>query len=73
LQDERIGLMATLAAYTRGGAFAAHADGVKGVLKPGHFADMILLTGDIEAVAPERIDALDIAATITGGRVVYRP
>jgi predicted amidohydrolase YtcJ len=73
LQDERIGLMATLAAYTRGGAFAAHADGVKGVLKPGHFADMVLLTGDIEAVSPERIDALDIAATITGGRVVYRP
>ncbi|MGB5559706.1 MAG: amidohydrolase [Paracoccaceae bacterium] len=72
LQDERIGLMATLAAYTIGGAYAEHMDDRKGMLRKGYLADLVLLSGDIEAVAPDAIDQLDVALTICGGRVVYR-
>ena len=72
LPDERIGLMATLAAYTRGGAFASHSDEVAGMLCEGMLADMVLLSGDIEAIAPDKIDSLSVVATICGGRVVYR-
>ena len=72
LQDERIGLMPTLAAYTRGGAFAAHCDHVVGVLRVGMLADMVLLSDDIETVAADDMVDLSVAATISGGRVVYR-
>ena len=72
LQDERIGLMPTLAAYTLGGAFASHSDKVAGMLRAGMVADMVLLSGDIEATAPDKISSLAVEATICGGQVVYR-
>ena len=72
LPDERIGLMATLAAYTRGGAFASHAEGRTGRLRVGLLADLVLLGGDIEATPPEAIDRLGVALTICDGRVTHR-
>ena len=69
--DERIGLMATLAAYTVGGARAEFTEGWKGRLAPGCAADLVLLTGDIEAVPAEAIDRLAVARTICGGRTVW--
>ncbi|MGB7261045.1 MAG: amidohydrolase [Albidovulum sp.] len=70
--DERLGLMETLHAYTAGGAWAAHRDHVTGTLKPGLAADVVVLSGDIEAVAPEDIAKMSVALTICGGRVTYR-
>jgi predicted amidohydrolase YtcJ len=72
LQDERVGLIATLGAYTTGGAYAAHADGKWGKLKPGYLADLVLLSGDIETTEPKAIDTLEVAMTICGGKIVYR-
>jgi predicted amidohydrolase YtcJ len=56
LPDERVGLMGTLAAYTSNGAWAAHRDDAVGRLRPGLLADLVLLSGDIEATPPEEID-----------------
>ena len=72
LQDERVGLMATLAAYTSGGAYAAHEEHNRGMVKPGFLADLVMLTGDIEAVVIDAIDTLEVAMTICGGKIVYR-
>jgi predicted amidohydrolase YtcJ len=69
--DERIGLSATLAAYTTGGARAEHTEGWKGRLAPGFAADLAILTGDIEALPPEAIDSLAVARTICDGRTVW--
>lgn len=71
--DERVGLHDALAAWTRGGAFAEGTEDRKGMLRPGFLADLTLLSGDIEAVAPEAIDALSVARTIVGGRQVFGP
>ncbi len=71
LQDERLDLADTLAAYTRGGAYAAHVDTDRGMLKAGFLADLVLLSGDVEKVAPDAVDTLDVAMTICGGKVVY--
>ena len=54
-QDERVGLMECLRAYTAGGAWAAHMEEVTGTLKPGMAADLVLIDGDIEAILPERL------------------
>lgn len=69
--DQRLGLMATLHAYTAGGAWAAHRDRLTGTLREGLAADLVMLGGDIEATAPAELDALPVALTICGGRITH--
>ena len=70
-QDETVSLREALAAYTIGGAYAEHTDDRKGMLRPGYLADVVILSGDIEAVPPDRISHLQVVTTICGGRVVW--
>ena len=69
--SERSSLMEALHAYTAGGAWAARRDHVTGMLSPGLAADLVMLDGDIEAVAGEEIGALGVAMTVCGGRVTH--
>lgn len=69
--DERQSLMDSLAGFTIDGAFAEFAESRKGQLKRGAMADLVILSGDIEAVPPEEIDALKVAATICDGQLTY--
>ena len=70
--DERVGLMAVLHAYTAGGAWAAHRENVTGRIVPGLAGDLVLLGGDIEATAPEAVGAMGIALTVCGGRITHQ-
>jgi predicted amidohydrolase YtcJ len=69
--DQRLMLHDTLRAYTAGGAWAAHLDHLTGTLRPGLAADVVVLSGDIEATAPDAIDCLSVAMTIAGGRITW--
>lgn len=69
--DQRVPLDDVLRAYTAGGAWAAHMEGLTGTLRPGMAADIVLLSGDIEATRPEDVAGLGIAMTIAGGRVTH--
>ncbi|SEM45517.1 hypothetical protein SAMN04488103_101202 [Gemmobacter aquatilis] len=70
--DERLSLMDSLYAYTAGGAWAAQLDDITGRLVPGLAADLVLIDGDLEAVAAEEIGAMSVALTICGGRITHR-
>ena len=70
--DERVGLAATLDAYTRGGAWASHCDDRRGMLKVGYLADLTLLEGDITTIPHAEIGKMRVALTICGGRITYR-
>jgi predicted amidohydrolase YtcJ len=72
-QDERVGLMAVLHAYTAGGAWAGHMEGLTGKLRPGMAADLVLIDGDIEAIPADRLGQTGIAMTLAGGRVTHDP
>jgi predicted amidohydrolase YtcJ len=72
-QDERVGLMEVLRAYTAGGAWAAQMEGLTGALRAGMAADLVLIDGDIEAIPAERLGKTGIALTIAGGRVTHDP
>jgi predicted amidohydrolase YtcJ len=72
-QDERVGLMEVLRAYTAGGAWAAHMERLTGTLREGMAADLVLIDGDIEAIPPEQVGKTGIALTIVGGRVTHDP
>lgn len=69
--DERLTLMESLHAYTAGGAWAAHLDGLTGCLRPGLAADLVLIDGDLESTPPEGFDRLSVAVTVAGGRVTH--
>ncbi|WP_050525411.1 amidohydrolase [Pseudorhodobacter aquimaris] len=69
--DERLDLMQSLHAYTAGGAWAAHRDGVTGTLQAGLAADLVMLDGDIEQVESSKIDSLSVFLTVCGGEIVY--
>jgi predicted amidohydrolase YtcJ len=71
--DERVGLEATLEAYTAGGARAAHLDDLTGRLQSGMAADLVLIDGDIEAIPVDRLGRTGIALTIVGGKVTHDP
>ena len=71
LPGQRQTLDETLRSYTHDSAFAGHMENRIGLLLEGMLADVTVLSGDIEKVAPEEIHALTTAATISDGRVVY--
>lgn len=55
--------------------WAARAQGegdIKGSIEPGKLADMVVVSGDILSIPPQRIRDLKVEETIVGGRVVYR-
>jgi predicted amidohydrolase YtcJ len=69
--DERLSLMDSLYAYTAGGAWAAHMEGITGKLEVGLAADLVLIDGDIETVDPMALGRTPIAMTVAGGQVTY--
>ena len=71
-RDERLTRMQTLHAYTAGGAWAAHMEGVTGMLRLGLAADLVLIDGDIEAATDDQISAMEIALTVAGGQITHR-
>lgn len=71
MPDHRLSLMETLAAYTRTSAWVEFMEDRKGKLKEGFLADIVLLSGDIEACPAGEIAALKPVATICDGRITY--
>jgi predicted amidohydrolase YtcJ len=61
-----------LRAYTWGSAYAAHQDADRGTLRPGKFADLVVLSRDIlNPVERNAIATTRVEMTVVGGRVVY--
>lgn len=71
LPDQRLSLMETLGAYTRTSAWVEFMEDRKGVLKPGYLADVVVLNGDIEAVAFDQLATLRPVMTVCDGRITY--
>jgi predicted amidohydrolase YtcJ len=69
--DQSFSLMEALAAYTVEGAYAEFAETAKGRLKPGFMADLVVLSADIEATAPQALHDVRPLVTICGGKVTY--
>ncbi len=71
MKDERLSLHETLAAYTRAGAYVEFMEDRKGVLKPGYLADVVVLGGDVEAVASADLAGVRPVKTICDGRITF--
>lgn len=71
LPDHSFSLHEAIAGYTVEGAYAEFTEDRKGRLKKGYLADLVVLSGDVEAVAPERLHEIRPVTTICGGTVTY--
>jgi len=67
---QRLDVDRAIAAYTRGAAYAEHAEEFKGTLEPGKVADAVVLGRDPFENRAE-IEDIDVEMTIVGGEVVY--
>ncbi len=72
MPDQSLTLGEALAAYTKGGAYAEFMEHRKGMLKEGYLADIVVLSGDLDACPAEQLMEIRPATTICGGRITYR-
>jgi predicted amidohydrolase YtcJ len=70
--DQSFSLHEALAGYTAEGAYAGFMEHRKGRLAPGFMADLVVLSDDIEAVDPENLHTVRVAATVCGGKVTFQ-
>jgi hypothetical protein len=71
LPDQRQSLSEALVSYTRESAYAEFKEARKGQLKAGMLADIAVMSGDLQACAPEELHTIHPTVTICDGRVVY--
>ena len=69
--EQKITVEEALRAYTIEGAYASFEEDLKGMIREGMLADLVLLDRDITAIEPETIPETRVLATIVGGRVVH--
>jgi predicted amidohydrolase YtcJ len=72
LPEQKISVEQALRAYTSANAFAVFADSVRGRIKVGYRADLVLLDQDLFRIPPPTIETVQVRATIAGGKVVYQ-
>jgi predicted amidohydrolase YtcJ len=72
LPDHSYSLREAIAGYTVEGAYTEFAEAAKGRLKQGYLADLVVLSGDVEATDPEQLHTVRPVTTICGGRITYQ-
>jgi predicted amidohydrolase YtcJ len=71
IPEEKISVDEALRAYTAGDAYAAFGERVRGVLRPGMKADLVVLDRDLTTIRPEDIQSAKVRMTVVGGKVVF--
>ena len=70
--DQRMNRMEALRSYTINTARAAFEENTKGTLKPGKYADIVVLSKDVLTIPEDEIPTAKVSYTIVGGKVRYR-
>lgn len=72
IPDQTIDIETAVKGYTITGAWANFVEGNRGSLVAGKYADVVLLSGDIFSMPPDRIKDVNVVWTVVGGKEVYR-
>ncbi|GLF95364.1 amidohydrolase [Streptomyces yaizuensis] len=70
-RSNRVDRSTALEMFTRAGAALTGEEHVKGILRPGFYADLAVLSEDCFTVAEPDIAHIESLLTVTGGRIVY--
>jgi len=68
---QKISISEALLAYTRAGAYSSFEEHVKGQIKPGYLADLIVLSDDLFSIDPMKISSTRVVMTIFDGKVIF--
>ena len=69
--EQKITVKEAIEAYTMNNAYAAYEENEKGSITVGKLADLVVLEEDILSIDPVKIEKVEVAMTILGGKVVY--
>jgi predicted amidohydrolase YtcJ len=69
--EERIDVETALRAYTVNNAWVAGEENVKGMLREGLLADVVVLDADPFTIPAQRLKDVRVLLTVVGGRVVF--
>lgn len=72
LPDQKVALIDAISAFTKEGAYASFEDDIKGVIKEGMLADLVVLDKDILAIDTDDIKDVKVDITIVNGNIVYK-
>ena len=72
IPQEKLPLQDCISAYTSGSAYAEFMEGKKGELRPGEFADFVVLSQDLTKIPAREILKTEVLLTVAGGRTVYQ-
>ncbi len=72
IPEQTIDIETAVRSYTINGAYANFQEGNRGSLVPGKYADLVLLSGDIFAMDPDKIKEVNAVWTVVGGREAYK-
>ena len=72
MPEEKVDVYDAIDAYTAGSAWCEFAEDVKGRLKPGFLADLIVLDTDIFTCPEQQIRDILPVMTMVGGHIVYQ-
>src|SRR4030095_2155206 len=70
--EQRMNRMEALRSYTINTAHAAFEENSKGTLKPGKYADLVVLSKDILTIPEDQIPTARVMYTIVAGKIRYR-
>lgn len=70
--NECMDIYAAVDAYTAESAYVSFEENVKGRIRPGYYADLVVLSEDIFTLPPDELRRTKIDATMVGGRFVYQ-
>jgi len=71
LQNESLSIEKAIECYTLGSAYASFEEEIKGFLKEGKLADIVVLSKDGFTIPEEEILNTDVVYPILGGKIIY--
>jgi predicted amidohydrolase YtcJ len=71
MPEQRLSRLEALRAFTAGAAYAARAEGRRGMIREGFDADLTAFAGDVMAVPAAALRELPVRAAVVGGRVEF--
>lgn len=72
IPEERVSVETALRAYTGNAAFASHGEAMRGRIRPGLLADLVVLSQDLFTIPPMAIHKTVVEMTVFDGRVLPR-
>ena len=72
IPEQTIDIETAVKGYTINGAWANFVEGNRGSLVPGKYADLVLLSGDVFTMEPDKIKDVYDVWTVVGGKEVYK-